>query len=103
METYVVYADWACPESISDRDVDAVSTTFRPADESVCIGRNDDDARVLSLTVDVAAQDFDEALDAGRKAVIEAAALAALPGAVLRVVAYTDEQYAEWKPGDEAS
>jgi hypothetical protein len=95
---YAVYGRWEQGSPLRPGEVEQVSAAFRPGDEGVCVWTEPDEPNVLRLSVDVEAASYDEALHLGQAALVEAASIASLSGAVSEVVAMTDEGHAVWTP-----
>ena len=95
---YAIYGRWEQGSPLHPEDVERVTAAFRPGDEGVCVWAKPDEPTVLRVSVDVEAASFEEALDLGRTALVEAASTASLSGAPSEIVAMTDEGQAVWTP-----
>ncbi|RYZ32309.1 MAG: hypothetical protein EOP01_01450 [Propionibacteriaceae bacterium] len=69
---------------------------FRPTDELVCLWIDREHQNLLRIMFDLDADGSEEAIDAGRTELAEAAQLSALDGSLTEVVSSTDEGCSTW-------
>lgn len=93
---FAVYGDWVGVEPLLPAVVTDISRRFRPDDPSVCVWVDPTRPFVLRISVDIEAVDFDTAIRAGRAALDEAVAPAALKGSPVQVVAMTEQAQVGW-------
>jgi hypothetical protein len=96
VETFAIYADWRCTGAVHEDALATISSGFRPDDEGVCLWIDEKDPALLKLSLDVVAEDYEEAGRMGRRLAHEAVALAHLPGELIALSACTEEGQAVW-------
>lgn len=69
---------------------------FRPTDEYVWLWIDPENQNLLRILFDLDADGFEDAMDAGRLELAEAARVAAPDGSLSEVVSSTDEGYSTW-------
>jgi len=93
---FAVQGCWDQGSPVSRDAVGRFAAVFRPTDELVCLWIDRENQNLLRILFDLDADGFEEAIDAGRIELAEAARLSALDGSLTEVVSSTDEGYRTW-------
>lgn len=95
---FVVYVDIAFRDPITSEVEQAFNAALRPDDPDTCAWLDERDDRILRVSFDVDAADYESAVIRAKDEVVATA----LPtdGRVLRVTAMTDEGQFRWTAGD---
>jgi hypothetical protein len=93
---FAVQGCWDHGSPVSQDAEGRFAAVFRPTDELVCLWIDNTDQNLLKILFDLDADGFQDAIDAGRIELVEAARLSALDGGLTEVVSSTDEGYSTW-------
>ena len=93
---FAVYGCWDHGSPVPQDAEGRFAAVFRPTDEYVCLWVDPKNQNLLRILFDLDAGDLEEATDAGRIELAEAARLSALDGSLTEVVSMTDEGYSTW-------
>ena len=93
-----LYGRWRHDVPISTSTVALISECLRPGDDTLCVWLDERDAAVLRTSVDVAADNFDQALALGREVLTDAASVGKIDGHAVDVIAMTENEQATWAP-----
>ncbi len=94
---YVVYGQWDHGQPISSSVLSRINATFLPRYESVCVWAEPGSPCLLRVSVDVSANDGQDAIAQGRVLLEDAARSGSLSGQPAEVVAITEEHMSSWK------
>ena len=90
-QSFQIYAALRTPAPLTDDHLASLNRSLRPADESLCLWRDEKNESVLRLSVDLESHDYQEALREGLVIAQEAVQLVGPGSTVLELVAVTEE------------